>query len=191
MLTIKRAKDKRVVHALLVNLADLPDGITLESKELVKGTPVMEGAIIGRDSAGIGHLVKTAKVVATAGSSDTTYKVAKGNHLKVGDFVTLAVGSTAAAITAIDRDSDATFDTITVGDTLGAAAVGAVIKQAKAAAAKSTLKYEPKAMLAESYDVEGDTNIFVAAVTIGQFKEALVPAIDAELKGLMRLIDFV
>lgn len=185
MLTIKRGKDKRIVHALLINLADLPDGVTLYSKELVKGTPVMEGSVIGRDTNGVGHLIKTAAVYTAAEASATSYQIAKGSHFKKGDFVTLEIGGTASAITAIDRDASNLYDVITVSETLGSAKVGGVLKEAKAAGSKSELKYKPEALLAESYDVEGDTNIFVAAVTIGQFKSALVPAIDAEIKAAL------
>lgn len=194
-LTIKRGKDKRVVHALVRNLADLPDGITLMTAELVKGGVVKEGALIGRDASGVGHLVKTAKVTAVAGSDATQYKVEKGSHFKVGDFVCLTLGGAAYAVTAIDRDSSNVNDTITVETTIGEAAIGAVLKQAKSQAtgntsSKAELKHEPIALLAESYNVE-DTNLFVAAVTIGQFKEVLVPAIDAELKAKVNLINFI
>jgi hypothetical protein len=185
MLTIKRGKDKRIVHALLINLADLPDGVTLSSKDLVKGTPVMEGSVIGRDANGVGHLIKTAAVYAAAEASATSYQIAKGSHFKKGDFVTLKIGGTASAITAVDRDSSSLYDVITVEATLGSAQPGNVLKEAKAAGSKSEFKNKPEALLAESYDVEGDTNIFVAAVTIGQFKSALVPAIDAEIKAAL------
>lgn len=186
MLTIKRGKDKRTVHALVINLADLPDGVTLASADLVAGTPVKEGSIIGVDATtGIAHLLKTAVVAATVGSDATTYNVAKGSHFKVGDFVMKSIGSTAVSITAIDRDSSTLYDTITVSDTLGAANAGVVLKQASAAASKGALKYNPSALLAEGYDVEGGTNIFVAAVTIGQYKQALV-SIDADLKTALK-----
>lgn len=192
MLTIKRGKDKRVVHALLINVMDLPDGITMDTTELVPGTRLMEGSVIGVGADGKGHLIKTAVAYEQASNSATAYKVKKGSHFKVGDYLALGKGRVSKEITAVDRDSSALYDTITVSATLGAAvAAGDVLEAASNAASSAAYKYQPKAMLAESYEVEANTNLFVAAVTCGQFKEALVPPVTAALKGELKLIDFV
>ena len=185
MLTIRRGKDTRTVHALVANLADLPDGATLATAELVAGLPVKEGSVIGRDASGIAHLLKTAVMYAAAAASATEYQVAKGSHFKKGDCIMATVGKTATTITAIDRDSSTMYDTITVEATLGAAAVGAVLKSAEEAATKGVLSVTPEALLAEGYDVESNTNLFVAGVTIGQFKTALVPGIDSDIKSAL------
>lgn len=183
---IKRGKDTRRVRAMVANLADLPNGITLNQSELVNGSSVPEGALVGVDNSGMGHLVKTAEIYENAAAAATSYKLKKGSQFKVGDVVMLSVGGAAYAITAIDRESSTVYDTITVGTTLGAATAGAVLKQATAAGASSTtLKYAPVAILGDGYDVDG-TNQFVVAVTIGQFKEALVAPIDSALKTALR-----
>lgn len=63
---------------------------------------------------------------AAATGSPTTYRLIKGAPLKIGDVVALSalgVGAGAFAITAIDTTNSA-YDQITVGTTLGNAAVG-------------------------------------------------------------------
>lgn len=184
-LYIKRGKDVRRVRAMVANLADIPNGVTLNQEELVNGSIIPEGALVSRDSAGMGHLVKTAEIYETAGSTAKSYKIKKGSQFKVGDVVMLTVGGAAYAITAIDRESSNVFDTITVGTTLGAASEGAVLKLAATAGTSGALKYSPVAILGDGYNVDG-TNQFVVAVTIGQFKNALVAPIDNELKTALR-----
>lgn len=191
MLTIKRGKDKRVVRALLINVMDLPDGIAIKTAELVAGTRLMEGTVIGVGADGFGHVIKTAKVYENADNSATSYKVEKGGHFKQGDFIALGKGKTAKTVASVNRDN-AAYDVITVEATLGTAVKkGDVLVAAKSAVASAQFSIEPKAMLAQSYEVDADTNLFVAAVTCGQFKEALVPPVSADLKEALRLIDFV
>lgn len=119
-LRIDRKQDKRVVHACTHNLADIPNGVTVCSAELVAGGVLQEGTVIGKDEAGLFHAVKTARVTEEATNAATSYKVAKGHHFKKGDFVMVKVGGKAYAVTGIDS-SEATHDTITVGTTLGEA----------------------------------------------------------------------
>lgn len=91
-LRIDRKKDKRVVHACTHNLADIPNGVTVCSADLVAGGVLQEGTVIGKDEAGLFHAVKTARVTEAATNAATSYKVAKGHHFKKGDFVMLKVG---------------------------------------------------------------------------------------------------
>ena len=178
MLKIDRKQDKRIVHACTHNLADIPNGVTVCSSELVAGGILQEGTAIG---AGLYHVVKTARLTEAATATTKGYKVAKGHHFKEGDFVMLKKGAKAYAVTSINK-SETLYDTITVGTTLGeVAAVGATLMQAAAQSADtaSALKYAPKALVGDSYDVEALSNHFVSAVTIGQFKESVIPAISA------------
>lgn len=189
---IQRKQDERTAHACTHNLADIPNGVTVCVADLIPGVPLREGSAIGPDEAGLYHLVKTAKVVEAATNATTDYKVAKGHHFKKGDFVMIKPGAKAYAITAIDT-TPATHDTITVGTTLGAAiAVGGVLTQAKAeTASTSAFKYGPVAACGDSYDVEELTNTPVAAVTIGQFKEALCPAVSDAIKTAIPTVKFI
>lgn len=189
MLTIKRKSDTRTVHACTHNCADIPNGVTVCAAELVPGTILKEGTAIAKGADGLFHVVKTASVTTAVTTSDTTIKVAKGSHFKVGDFVMPAVGKKAVAITAINRDS-ATEDVITVGEAIGVAiAVGTTIEQAAAAAAKGAFLYTPTALTGDSYDVETLANHLVVAVTIGQFKQSVIPPVSdditAALKGII------
>ena len=83
----QRKQDERTAHACINNLADIPNGVTVVVADLIPGVPLREGAIIAPDEAGFYHLVKTAEVVEAATATATDYKVAKGHHFKVGDFV--------------------------------------------------------------------------------------------------------
>ena len=101
-LKIKRQSDTRIVHACTHNVADIPNGVTVKSAELIPGTILKEGTAIGLGADGLYHVVKTAKVTEAVGSSGTSIKVAKGHHFKAGDYVMSALNGKAYAITAID-----------------------------------------------------------------------------------------
>lgn len=195
-LKIDRKQDKRVVHACTHMLADIPNGVTVCSSELVAGGILQEGTVLGgKDAAGLYHVVKTARLHEDATEATTDYKVKKGHHFKVGDFVMLKVGAKAYAITKIDT-SDAVYDKITVGTTLGEEAKVAngaalVLASAESADTTSAFKYVPKAMTGDSYDVEALNNHFVTAVTIGQFKESVIPAVSDDIKAALPGISLI
>ena len=189
---IKREQDERTAHACTHNLADVPNGVTVSVADLIPGVPLREGSVIAPDEAGFYHLVKTAEVVEAATATATDYKVAKGHHFKVGDFVMFKTGAKSYAITAIDT-TPATFDTITVGTTLGAAIpVGGTLTQAKAESATvSAYKYPPFAACGDSYPVEALTNTPVVAVTFGQFRAALCPPLSDDIKAALPTLKFI
>lgn len=186
-LRIDRRQDERVVHACTHMLADIPNGVTVCSSDLVAGVPLLEGTAIGKDAAGLFHAVKTAQLTEAADDSAVSYKVKKGHHFKKGDFVMAKVGANAYAITAIDT-SETAYDTITVGTTLGVEVKqGGALVQAEKESADSTsaFKYIPKAMTGDSYDVKELDNHLVAAVTIGQFKESVIPVQNDDIKAAL------
>lgn len=191
-LRIDRKQDKRVVHACTHMLADIPNGVTVASAELVAGGILAEGTAIGADAAGLYHVIKTARVTEKASNTATAYKVAKGSHFKKGDVVMLKVGGKAYDITAIDT-SEATYDTITLSTTLGEeVAVGKALAEAKTAGASgAAFRYQPKALTGDGYNVDALNNNFVTAVTIGQFKERVIPAINGDIKAALPGIVFI
>lgn len=193
MLKIQRKQDKRIIHACTHNLADIPNGVTVKSAELISGSVLAEGTAIGKASDGLYHVVKTAQVVEAVAATGTAIKVAKGHHFKVGDFIMSAVNGKAYAITAIDTTSDATYDTVTIGTTIGAIAKNAVIVEAAAEAASSgaAFKFTPQALTGDSYEVEALSNHLVSAVTIGQFKESVIPPISEAIKTALKGIVFI
>lgn len=192
-LKIDRKQDVRTAHACTHNLADIPNGVTVSAADLVAGRVLQEGSYIGVDDAGLYHLIKTAKLTEAATASATDYKVEKGHHFKIGDFVTSDAGGKAYAITAIDNTSDPTFDKITVGTTLGASLkAGDALVQAKAeAASKAEFNYQPKAVVGDSYLVEALSNTLAVAVTIGQFKASISPAAPAGLRAALPTVNFI
>lgn len=197
MLKITRKSDSRILRAFVHKVADIPNGVTVATTGLVPGVALQEGAVVGRNSTtGVFHLVKTAVLAANAAADATTYTVKKGHHFKVGDFIMLAVGAKAYAITAISTNSgDSTLDDITVGTTLGAAAsAGACIMQATAQSASNTSALPlsaPYAVLGDSYDVVADTNIFAEAWLIGVVKAAMAPAISDAIKAKVPGVLFI
>lgn len=191
-LKIDRKKDKRTAHALTHNLADIPNGVTVSAADLVAGGILPEGGYLGKDAAGLYHLVKTAKLTEDATATATTYKVAKGHHFKPGDFIATDAGAKSNTITAIDSASDPVCDTITVDETLGAAVkAGAVLVQAGSAAAKAAFKWQPVAVLGDSYLVRELSNHLCSAVTIGQFKECTSAPATAGLRAALSTVIFI
>lgn len=186
-LTIHRKGESRYVHSLIQNLADVPGGVTIATADLIPGTILNEGAYVGKpDSAGICHIIKSAQIYEAAGASATSYKIAKGSQLKVGDVVTTGAGKAAYAITAINT-TEALYDTITVGTTLGAATKGATIIQVATAGASAAVA-APLGRLVEFYNVKAGDNIFAPVVVIGTFHKELAPAnesLDAKLPGIV------
>lgn len=175
-------------------LADYNGGSTLSSSELAQNI-VYEGTPVGLDSTGLLHVIKTAKLSASASNSATTYTVFKGHNFKVGDVIMAKTASKAYTITAIATNSeDATSDDITVGTTLGTAlAEGSIIYQAASeVASTSALKYAPLGLLDASYDIETLGNQMVAVVTIGQIRESNIKSGVGDLiKSLLPTIKFI
>lgn len=190
MLTIKRMEDKRTVHACTHNVADIPNGVAVCAAELVPGTVLQEGTVIGKGTDGLYHVIKTASVKEAVTSTGKAVKVAKGSHFKSGDAVMVKVGEKAVLISAIDN-SNATYDTITLAEAIGAISEGAVLVLASGANATGAMKYTPKAMTGDSYDVEALSNRLASAVTIGQFKGNVIPPITDDilsaLKGIVTI----
>lgn len=193
MLTVQRKKDNRVIRAFTHKLADIPGGVTVSVADLTQKV-LHEGTPVGKDSNGLYHVVKVAVLSADATNAATTYTVKKGHNFKVGDVIMLATGAKAYAITGIATNAtDSTSDDITVGTTLGAATTSgsAIYQAATAGASGSAFKYEPKALVGESYDVEVLSNHVVNAWTIGQIKEANIPAVGSAVKAKLTGIQFI
>ena len=191
MLRIDRKKGNRVIRAFTHKLADIPNGITVSAADLTQKV-LHEGTPVGKDENGLYHVVKVAVLSADATNTATAYTVKKGHNFKVGDVVMLATGSKAYTITGIATNaSDATSDDLTVDTTLGTAAKAgdAIYNAAKAGASGSAFKYEPIALVGESYDVEALSNHIVNAWTIGQIRESNIPpvgsAVKAKLPGMV------
>ena len=193
MLRIEKKKDNRVIRAFTHKLADIPNGITVSAADFTQKV-LHEGTPVGKDANGLYHVVIVAVLTADATNTATIYTVKKGHNFKVGDVVMLAPGAKAYTIIAIATNADnATSDDITVDTTLGAAAKAgaAIYEAAKARASGSAFKYEPVALVGESYDVEALGNHIVNAWTIGLIRESNIPAVGAEVKAKLTGIQFI
>ena len=177
-------------------LEDIPGGGTIEKDDFKAATSEMkEGAILGIDSNKLYHPVKTAKLYEAATDSATAYKVDKNHEFKVGDFIMdAAKTSKAYAITVIDT-SNADYDTLTVGTSLGVAlADNTVMVQANAEAATAAtgvFKYTPEGIAMNSVDLT-KTNLGCGILVRGTVIESLLPyPVDSNIKSLLPLIRFV
>ena len=186
-LTIKRAKDNRVVKCILHRIADIPGGVTVRTANL-GGTALFEGTPIGRGKDGVFEVCKTAQIVSKAEANATTYEVAKGHHFKVGDrFATDSCNG--QSITAIDK-SDATKDIITVGTTLGAV-VNAGTCAFESSGANKTLKVVPIAIAGSNEDVDEKSNLFVSAWVHAVVRESNAPIVNDAIKNGVKNVSYV
>lgn len=177
-------------------LEDIPGGGTIEKDDFKSVTEAMpEGTLLAKDSNGLYHPVKTAELYEEAAVDATAYKVKKNHEFKVGEFF-MDAGKTskAYAITAIDT-SNADYDSITVGTTLGKVlAVGTVMVQASAQAATlgaGTYKYTPDGIALNSVDLT-KANLGCGILVRGTVIQSLLPyPVDSNIKALLPLIRFV
>jgi hypothetical protein len=103
-------------------------GFTLDVSNLVAGQVVPEGTPIKYNEADrTATVLNTAVMQANAGGSATAYRVNKGHGIQVGNYIaTGATGGKAYAVTAIDT-SNAAYDELTVGTSIGAATAGDLV----------------------------------------------------------------
>lgn len=187
-MTVKRRKDVETKRVIMHRIADIRGGVSVMITEINNRDFLPEGTVISApDDNSKCHVVKYAKVTANVADNATTIKVAKGHDFKVGDFVMAATGAKAYAISSINT-SNASYDTITVGTTLGVAiAADAYIYQAAAESASNTsaFKYAPFAITGTGRKIEEGGNIDVDAWIIAVTKGHTLPApIASQLKGI-------
>ena len=173
------AKDIQLLQGgCLLNTTDLTAGNIIPA-----GTPVVYDEVTR-----VASILHNARAQADARASAVNYPVEKGHSLAVGDYLASgAVGGKAFAITAIDT-SNASFDTITVGTTIGAVTAGDLLfASTKTGATASALP----AINGLTYDeVIVSSNISLSVVIRGTVYARRVPwsaAIEA-LSGLKQFI---
>lgn len=140
-------------------------GFTLETSDLVVGANLKAGTLIGataaNETARRVTAIKTVKVYEAATNTATEIKIEKGHHFKVGNYPAAVKGGKAYAITAIDT-SNALYDTITVGTTLGVIlAVGDVLFQSTATGATAAAYVRPLGLLYEDTEIESEVGVAV------------------------------
>jgi hypothetical protein len=170
----------------------LQGGVLLDTTTLPKDTVIPAGTpLIVNESARTATILPSGVLYANAGGTDTTYQVKKGHTLKVGDyFATGAAGGKAYAITAIDT-SNADYDVITVGTTIGAATAGDLMYGSTATGATASAYPAANALLyADTVVGEQGVDEEVSAVIRGTVYARRVPynATIAAITGLSKII---
>lgn len=117
----------------------LQGGVLLATTGIAANTVIPAGTpVVYDEAARTATFTGTGVMYASAGGSATTYQVKKGHTLKVGDyFASGAAGGKAYAITAIDT-TNALYDTITVGTTIGATTAGDLVYASTATGATAS-----------------------------------------------------
>ena len=167
----------------------LQGGCLLNTTGLTAGSIIPAGTPVVYDEVTrVASILHNARAQANAGASAVKYSVEKGHSLVVGDYLASgAVGGKAYPITAIDT-SNASFDTITVGTTIGAVTAGDLLFASTATGATASAL---PAINGLTYDeVIVSYNISLSVVIRGTVYARRVPwsaAIEA-LSGLKQFI---
>ena len=161
-------------------------GFVLDHSTLTVGDTVKAGHPLSLNEATRkANVVKLAKVYENATDSATAIKVYKGHHFKVGDYIAKTAGSAAYAITAITT-SNASYDTLTVGTTLGAALTAdtdVLFQSSATGASAAAYSYTAEGLLYEDTDVAAGTSVSV--VLRGTVYERRAPAVTAAVKATL------
>lgn len=117
---VRKYGEYQYMPFIINELVDKPGGGTLKIGDLdrSKGS-IAPGFFVGETEAGLLQMIVGAVLFADAANNAVNYKVKKGHQVKVGMFLAGdAEGSKAYAVTKVVT-TDAEFDTITLGTTLG------------------------------------------------------------------------
>ncbi len=153
--------------------------------------------IVGQDSKGLWHVVKTAKIYADAAANTVTYKVKKNHLFKAGEVTTKSgLEGIANTISSIDKSNDE-YDSVKVASTLGALSEGdvLVLASADADAGDAAYLYEPAALTMNKVKLTV-ANQQSGLLEAGKVNESVMPfpvdaALKADLNSDGRVIRFV
>lgn len=167
-------------------------GAVFNGKPLDELPPLV---VVVQNENGVYCALKTARLFEAAAEDATSIKVTKNHLFSVGDFVTVGGDLQGASdeITAIDK-SNAGYDIITLAATIGAAAKGSILVQAKdkQAAGNATLPYDGEVVLTMNKVDLTVANQQSGLLVRGTVNESCMPfPIDKGIKALMPFIRFV
>lgn len=198
----KREREFQYPPAIEKVLEDVTGGGTISRADLAgalfNGKPLDElppVVTVCRDEDGLYRVIKTARVTEAAAVDATAIKVGKNHLFAVGDFVTVGGELEGASdqIAAIDK-SNPGYDVITVAATIGAAAKGSVLVQAKdkQAAGAAILPFDGEVVLTMNKVDLTVANQQSGLLVRGTVNESCMPfPIDKGVKDLMPFIRFV
>lgn len=167
-------------------------GFALDVTGLVPGDVLKPGTpLVYNEATRQATVLHVGTITAVAGGTATSYQIAKGSTFKVGDnFATGATGGKAYPITAIDK-SNSDYDTVTVGTSIGAAAVGDLVYASTATGATASALPAINGLLYEETEVfPAGLRNSVSAVIRGTVYARRIPysAAIASLTGLKFII---
>lgn len=167
-------------------------GVLFSGRPLEELPPIV---VVVKDENGVYCVLKTARVFEAATEDATNIKVAKNHLFVVGDFVTVGGDLKGASdqIIAIDK-SNAGYDIVSLAGTIGAAAQGTVLVQAKdkQAAGAAALPYDSEIVVTMNKVDLTVANQQSGLLVRGTVNEACMPfPIDKGIKALIPFIRFV
>ena len=173
-------------------LEDIPGGGVVEKDDLpTSSSGIKEGTLLGVDSSGIYHIVKTAMVANAASTDDDVIVVYNNHEFVIGDYVgTSASGVASGMIITAIAASGAGRDIISLTWASPDIAASGIIVAASGAG-HSNFKYVPVGIATNSVDKDAE-NTGCGIMVRGRVREKLMPYyIDATLKSKLPLIRFV
>lgn len=160
-------------------------GFALVTTGLPLGVILPAGTPMNFDeSARTATALVTGIAYALAGGAATTYQVKKGHGFQVGDYLASgAAGGKAYAITVIDT-SNAAYDVLTVGTSIGAVAAGDTLYESTATGATSSAYPTVKGLLYDDTEIAvGETVSVVIKGTIYARRVPYSAALETALAG--------
>lgn len=171
-MNVTKKTEYQYMPFIVKELEDIQGGMSIALTDLRKDVDnVPPGAFIGVDSDGLGHVMKSAALVAVVAADATSLQIGKIHQFVVGDIITSKdiADVKASTITAIVT-TDAEKDVITVNAALGEAlAIGEniiAVKEVDAVGGASVLKYAPVGISKREIDITGshaDVGVLVRA----------------------------
>lgn len=171
------------------NIQLLQGGCTLVITGLTPGRIISAGTpLIYDEAARTATVLHSGIAYANAGGAATTYKVGKNNGFAVGDYLASgATGGKAYAITAIDT-TNADYDELTVGTTIGAVTAGDTLYASTATGATASALPACNGLLYDDAVVAAGTAVSVVIRGTVYARRVIYTASIGALTGLKNII---
>lgn len=176
-------------HGLDKDIQLAQGGFALSATGLPAGSLIPAGTpVVFDEAARTASIIGGGNLQAAATGNPTVYRLNKGNTVKVGDYMALVAGGAAYAITAIDT-SNAAYDSVTVGTTLGNASIGAAVFVSSATGASAAAYAAANGLLYD--DTLANTGESISAVIRGTVYARRLPFYTAGLAAVTGLKNII
>lgn len=168
-------------------------GFTLDTTgltTLAAGSVLRAGLPVGfNESTRKARVIKIGVLYENEANNETAYKLLKGHNFIVGEHFGATVGSAAYTISTIDS-SNADYDVVTIGTTLGVALTAGTPVFQSAASGASAAAYiaTPRGLLYQDTDPVAEEP--VAVVIRGTVYARRIPTTPASIRTALPLIHF-